>query len=291
MASEFAIPQIISFSKISQYLSGNDKSSLTQLRSGSFIGILPTLLYMEGELLENLNSLSPSASTLRGTGEYVLSLCGKYLGQAQTIINNLSGTIPAITGPANQSVLVGASATFSVTVTGTGPFTYQWFVGGVLIPGATNSSYVKTNAQLGDSGGQYTVQVTGPAGQVTSNPGVLTVTASVVGFYYQGNTDYSTLLLAGTDSVAYLGTFPITTGQPLTVTFPDLVSTEFIVVKYPATETTKTSYLNPPPTGPDTGVIPSLALDATSFGGWKYIFSRTGNPFGVNNINGQVRFS
>lgn len=291
MASEFSIPTIIQYQKISQYLAANDKSSLTQLRSGSFIGILPKLLYMEGTLLQNMNTLNPGVSTLRGAAEYVLSLCGKYAIQAKNILNSLAGGLATITGPTSQSVLVGQTATFSVSVASASPVSYQWYLNNILIPGATSSSYLVTNAQLIQSGGLYSVVATNGAGPTTSVQASLTVTASLVGFYYQGSTDYSTLLLAGTDSVVYLGTFPITTGQPLNVTFPDLVSTEYLVVKYPATETTKTSYLNPPPSGPDTGVIPSLALDTTTFGGWKYIFSRTGNTFGMNNINGQVRFS
>ncbi|HXP50875.1 MAG TPA: hypothetical protein VN922_13020, partial [Bacteroidia bacterium] len=72
MPSEYPVTTIIKFAQISQYLAANDKASLTQLKSGSFIGILPQLLYMEGMLLQNMNSLNPGISTLRGTAEYVL---------------------------------------------------------------------------------------------------------------------------------------------------------------------------------------------------------------------------
>src|SRR5271156_460852 len=46
-----------------------------------------------------------------------------------------------ISQPGNQTVAVGQTATFSVTATGTGPLTYQWFVNGVPISGATSSTY------------------------------------------------------------------------------------------------------------------------------------------------------
>jgi hypothetical protein len=291
MPGQFTIPQIESFVSISQYLAANDKASITQLQSGSFVGILPQLLYMEGTLLQNLNTLNPGSPTLRGTAEYVLSLCGKYLSQAIQIVNNLAGSRPIITGPANESTTVGGSVTFSVSVTGSAPFTYQWLLNGVVIPGATSSAYVVANAQLSQNGGLYSVAVTNSVTTTTSNQATLTVTANLVGYYYQGATDYSTLLEADSDTVAYLGTFPITTGQPFTVTFPDLVSTEYIVVKYPSTEPTKTSYLNPPPSGPDTGPIPNIALNNAAFGSWKYVFSRTGNTFALNSINGEVKFS
>jgi len=278
MASQFSISQINFFASISLYLAGNDRSSLMQLQSGSFVGNLPQLLYMEGTLLQNLNSLNPASSTLRGTAEYVLSLCGKYLTQAQTILNNLAGAAPAITGPANQSVLVGGTATFSVTVTGSSPLSYQWLLNGSPIVGAISSSYVVSNAQLAQNGALYSVQVSNLAGSVTSNTATLTVTANIVGYYYYG-TDFSAQLEAGNDDLPYQGTFPITSGQPLVVTFPSGAANMWIAVKYPNTETTKTTYNNPPL---NTGVIPNIALRTTAFGSWKYIFSAPGTVFGLN---------
>jgi hypothetical protein len=152
-------------------------------------------------------------------------------------------------------------------------------------------TYTKTNAQLTDSGDVFSATVTNAAGSVSSQPGILTVTNAIVAYYYQGNTDYSAELKAGMDNVPYLGTVNITTGQPITVPFPNIGATEYIALKYPSTEPTKTNYLNPPPSGPDSGTIPSLAMDDNSFGGWNYAFSRQGNPFGLNSVNGEVKFS
>ena len=48
---------------------------------------------------------------------------------------------PAITSqPENQSVTAGQSASFSVSATGTFPFSYQWKKNGTDIPGATSST-------------------------------------------------------------------------------------------------------------------------------------------------------
>jgi hypothetical protein len=291
MPSQFTINQILQFQEISQYLASNDKSSMMQLQSGSYIGNLPQLLYMEGTLLQNMNSLNPASSTLRGMAEYVLSLCGKYLAQAQNIVANLAGVRPVIVGPTSQSVSVGGNATFSVSVTGTVPYFFQWLLNGSPILGATSSSYTVANAQLSQTGNLYSVQVTNPVTTVTSNQVTLTVTANLQAFYYQGNVDYSALLLSGVDTVPYLGSVNITTGQPITITYPNIGADEYTVLKYPATEPTKTSYLNPPPSGPDQGSIPSIALEGNTFGGWSYVFSRGGNPFGLNSVNGQVRYS
>src|SRR5579871_6365947 len=52
--------------------------------------------------------------------------------------------------PTSQSVIAGNAASFSVMVSGTGPFTYQWqkSTGGTIsnIPGATSSTVVITTS-------------------------------------------------------------------------------------------------------------------------------------------------
>jgi hypothetical protein len=83
---------------------------------------------------------------------------------------------PTITNqPANQTVNVGQTAVFSVTATGTGPLTYQWYKGGVAIGGATSSTYTTPAAVAGDNGSTFTVTVTNSGGTVTSTPATLTV--------------------------------------------------------------------------------------------------------------------
>jgi hypothetical protein len=81
--------------------------------------------------------------------------------------------------PVSQSVAAGLSVTFSVTVTGTGPFTYQWYKGAVPITGANSNSY-STPTVMADNGASFTVTVTNEAGAVTSVSAVLTVTAAAL---------------------------------------------------------------------------------------------------------------
>jgi FtsP/CotA-like multicopper oxidase with cupredoxin domain len=76
-----------------------------------------------------------------------------------------------IAGPGSRSVFVGDSATFSVVVSGTGPFTYQWLKGTTPVSGATGSSYSIPAVALGDAG-QYSVLINGT---VTSPKATLSI--------------------------------------------------------------------------------------------------------------------
>jgi hypothetical protein len=81
----------------------------------------------------------------------------------------------SVVGAPAQAVIVGQSATFTVAGTGTGPITYQWYVNGVAIPGATSSSYSTGATVSSQNGYVYTVVVSNAGGSVTSAPFVLTV--------------------------------------------------------------------------------------------------------------------
>ena len=88
---------------------------------------------------------------------------------------------PAITAqPANQSVAIGSTATFSVTATGGETLAYQWKKNGSNIPNATSSTYTTPATSMVDSGTAYSVVVSNSAGSVTSNHATLTVTAAQV---------------------------------------------------------------------------------------------------------------
>ena len=82
---------------------------------------------------------------------------------------------PSITSqPANQTVNAGANATFSVSASGTAPLTYQWRFDSDNIPGATDSSYTRSNAQSADAG-VYSAVVMNAFGVATSLGATLTV--------------------------------------------------------------------------------------------------------------------
>ena len=90
-------------------------------------------------------------------------------------------TKPAITThPAAQTVVTGTTASFSVSASGTVPFSYQWKKNGTDIPGATSSSYTTPATTMADDGTKFSVMVTNSAGSVTSNEAKLGVSATAV---------------------------------------------------------------------------------------------------------------
>lgn len=274
MASEFTINQIIQFANISQYLAGNDKSRLDQLKSGSFVGELPGLLYMENYLLQNINNLNPSSVTLRGTAEYVLSLCGKYGVQAKNIVNNLAQSPPIITGPVNQSGNVGFTAVFGVSVVSSLPITYQWFdyLGNPIL-GATGSSYSFVNSQLVDSGKTFFVKATNAAGTSVSGTAILTVTVALTAYLYYNVSDPGPTLQANLDPFVYQSNNTITHNAPIAMTLPGgSTPNMYLVVKVPSGESSKSTWFN---TALNNGSIPdSVFQTAITFGGFTYYYTR-----------------
>ncbi|HON06819.1 MAG TPA: lamin tail domain-containing protein, partial [Verrucomicrobiota bacterium] len=86
-----------------------------------------------------------------------------------------SGPAVITSQPTNQTVLVGSTAVFSVSVDGTPPFYYQWCRNNILISGATNSSYSISSVSIYDSGAQFFVIVSNNYGSATSSIATLYV--------------------------------------------------------------------------------------------------------------------
>jgi hypothetical protein len=92
-----------------------------------------------------------------------------------------SPTAPTIqTQPANKTVTVGQSATFTVGASG-GSLTYQWQMNTQPISGATSASYTTPPTVIGDSGAQFAVVVSNPLGTITSSTATLTVNPASTG--------------------------------------------------------------------------------------------------------------
>jgi autotransporter-associated beta strand protein/YVTN family beta-propeller protein len=93
----------------------------------------------------------------------------------QPLTTAVPGQYPVISAqPPDLNLAVASTATFNLTVTGPGPFTYQWRFNGVDIPGATGATLVLPSISTA-SQGVYSVLVANAYGATISAGAVLTV--------------------------------------------------------------------------------------------------------------------
>jgi hypothetical protein len=125
-----------------------------------------------------------------------------------------------LTQPANQTVIVGDIATYTVAAGGTPPLSYQWYQNNSAVAGATNASYTISATQPSDAG-SYDVIVWNNSGSVTSAVATLTM-----GIYADVYYDFETAATSpvwlgttqmihntsashqGTNAIAFTGTYP-----------------------------------------------------------------------------------
>jgi hypothetical protein len=124
------------------------------------------------------SSYSIVAVVAGDAGDYdvvVTGFCGAVTSNAATLTVDTS---PTASDPTGQSACPTASVTFSTTAGGSGPFTYQWKKDGIDIGGATASSHTINPVAAADAG-DYSVEVTGACGTVTTAAATLTVDTPV----------------------------------------------------------------------------------------------------------------
>jgi hypothetical protein len=159
----------------------------------------------------------------------VLVMCG-CVGTT-TKITTTNPNAPSITAqPANLSVTVGQTATFSVVATGTAPLAYQWQKNNANISGATSASYTTPATVSGDNNANFRVIVSNTAGSMTSSSAILTVLALPVGpsITTQPANQAVNVGQTATFSVAAAGTAPLTyQWQKNTVNIPAATSASY----------------------------------------------------------------
>jgi hypothetical protein len=130
---------------------------------------------------------------------------------ATLTVNAAPPVAPTITmQPQNQTVTAGITAMFSVQAVGTAPLSYQWSKNTVAIGGAINATYTTPPTTSGDSGSNFTVQVSNVAGSQTSSAATLTVTAPVAPtITTQPQNQTVTVGSTATFSVVATGTAPL----------------------------------------------------------------------------------
>ncbi|MCX8517132.1 MAG: hypothetical protein ORN29_03565, partial [Rhodoferax sp.] len=128
--------------------------------------------------------------------------------EAKLTVTSTAEPAAITTQPADQSVLTGTSASFSVSATGTLPLIYQWRKNGTDIPGATSSTYTTPATSLSEDGDQYSAVVGNNFNKVTSSRATLTVTVAPTINTQPANQSVTTGQTA-TFSVAATGTAPL----------------------------------------------------------------------------------
>ena len=119
-----------------------------------------------------LHNLQPSQA-----GRYSVTLTNP-LGSitSTTAVLRVLGYAPTIVAqPQSQTAYEGSNATFSATVAGTPPFTYQWSFNGTPLGDATNAALMVAQVQPSQAGA-YSVQVTNSYGYAASSNAWLSVT-------------------------------------------------------------------------------------------------------------------
>jgi hypothetical protein len=94
--------------------------------------------------------------------------------------NNGQVPLPVIAAqPVNQSASIGKTATFTISATGNGTLSYQWYRDGQPIDGATSVSYTTPAVKLDDNGAQFTVLVSAGGASLLSQGATLNVVDGV----------------------------------------------------------------------------------------------------------------
>ena len=131
------------------------------------------------------NNSTLSAVVPTGTGTVNIIVSGTLSGATWTDTKNNGFTYSTCTPPTISSsptslpdICIGSLQNFSVTATGTAPLSYQWYKGtpstGILISGATSSTYTVSSVAVGNAGSYYAV-VSNSCGTATSTAANLTI--------------------------------------------------------------------------------------------------------------------
>jgi uncharacterized repeat protein (TIGR01451 family) len=115
------------------------------------------------------NVLVITNAQLSNAGSYAVEVANAFgLADSSNAVLSVGLSPMIVTQPTNQSVPLGAAATFAVVAEGLPPLTYQWSLEGTNLAAATNSLLVITNVQLSNAG-HYAVRVSNAFGVANSS--------------------------------------------------------------------------------------------------------------------------
>jgi formylglycine-generating enzyme required for sulfatase activity len=218
-------------------------------------------------------------------------------GEYTVVVSNDAGTVTSTAAtvsvndpvvitaqPTSLTVNAGSLASFSVTATGTAPFSYQWRKAGTNIAGGTSATYTIASAQTTDAG-SYSVVVSNVTGSVASGSASLIVnkaspvifnapTASAIA---AGQALSSSVLSGGSASVAGIFAFTSPSSVPSVGTSSQSVTfTPTDVTRYNAVSTSVSVSVNPLVSLP--GITSGTIASGTVGAVFNYQISATNNP-------------
>ena len=152
--------------ELSTSASGSDPITYQWYRNGSPV----TQATAPDLVLANLNASK--------AGSYFI-VAANAAGRATSVVAQVTLIQPPappviVQHPVSQTVALGGSVSFAVAATGTGPFNYQWRKNSAPIPGASAATFSIASVLVSDAA-EYTVTVSNPGGNSTSQPATLTV--------------------------------------------------------------------------------------------------------------------
>ena len=128
-------------------------------------------------------NLSGQTSATLSLSNVQTNQAGPYTVVVTNVVGSLTSQVATLTvlvpptlasQPQSTTNVLGTTATFSVTASGTAPLAYQWRFYGTNLSGQTSAALSRANVQTNDAG-PYTVVVTNVAGSLTSQVATLTV--------------------------------------------------------------------------------------------------------------------
>lgn len=160
------------------------------------------------------NSLGRSGVTTADSGSYTVTVSNPAgsVSSSATVVTIAAASAPVIlVAPYTRSFSYGAWFYLDASAGGASPRTYQWKKDGVVIVGATSSTFTQSSATPADSG-VYSVTVTNALGSITGTiatitvdpaiaPAITTLPAAITVEYGSGLSLYPSV--AGSPSMTY----------------------------------------------------------------------------------------
>lgn len=157
-----------------------------------------------------------TGASAANSGDYYVVVSGPAgCPDATSNLATLTVSDPAVISLQPTDMVVCEGSPLTLSVTGTGALSYQWYQGGIPLTGATAATYTVASATPGDAGNYYVaLNAASPCPSLNSN--TVAVTVNPTGYWYGINNNWN-------DAVNWCGGVPTATTNvllPTTGTVP-----------------------------------------------------------------------